>query len=391
MCPESVDAAIVLWSGGIGGSEVHAVALAGALMEAGCRVGVVFVTSEGALGRKLRHLGVAYTRLGLARGFHVLRQPHRLARATGEMSGRAAIVSPGGFMCAALRAGGYRGRIIGIENGSLMHGRDGGLITQFVARADRVSAVFASDAEVAVSDHVLSTLEAVRHSRLLRRIYNGVDVERLAPQVPDHVAGGPRTTMGCVARLRNGKGVEKLVKAFAAQKRISLLRIAGDGPRREALEDLAAKLGVAKAVEFVGWTDDVAEFWRRCDFAAVPSELPESFCMAAAEAMACGRPVIASGHGALPEVVENGVSGVIVRSDSAAAWAAALPLYADIAVRDRHGRAARRRAEEVFDIRRTAREYISLLEAVYSAEESPFWARATWGVSRALGRRHPSA
>ena len=120
--------------------------------------------------------------------------------------------------------------------------------------------------------------------------------------------------IGCMGRLVRGKGFEDaLVAAKEVLSKGARLRIAGDGPERRSLERLAAELGVARDVEFPGWVDDAHGFWASCDVAVVPSrEWIESFGLSAVEAMASGRPVIATRNGGLPEVVAHDVTGLLV-------------------------------------------------------------------------------
>jgi len=143
-----------------------------------------------------------------------------------------------------------------------------------------------------------------------------------------------------------------------------VLRIAGDGPAREMLQELADELGVNGAVEFTGWTLDMPSFWRECDLAVMPSDgSVESFGMAAVEAMACARPVVATANGALPELVDDGVTGLLVpRGDRVALADALVTLTRDSERRRAAGRAARARCEQRFDIRDCAASYVKLFQ-----------------------------
>ena len=112
--------------------------------------------------------------------------------------------------------------------------------------------------------------------------------EEFAPRNGQH--GRTETTeltVGFAGRLAPGKGLDVLIRAIAAaREHVSLrLRVAGDGPERARAESLAAAVGVADAIDFLGMVDDVAAFWHRCDLAIVPDTWVESFCIAAVEAM----------------------------------------------------------------------------------------------------------
>jgi glycosyltransferase involved in cell wall biosynthesis len=229
---------------------------------------------------------------------------------------------------------------------------------------DEASGFWAADVEVAVSDVVLAALRRRLHARRLIRIYNGVDLDRFRP---DH-DGHEKTALivGWAGRLISGKGVDDLIRAVAQLRTANVeLRIAGEGPLARPLAELAAEHGVGTRVRFEGRVLDMAAFWNSCHLAAMPSnQWIESFGMAAAEAMACGLPVVAARNGALPEVVDDGVTGVLHQRGDTRALASALDAYAgheDLLYE--HARAARRRCEDHFDIRDCATQYRALFFA----------------------------
>jgi MMP alpha-(1->4)-mannosyltransferase len=115
-------------------------------------------------------------------------------------------------------------------------------------------------------------------------------------------------------------------------------------------------------VSFLGLVDDVQAFWGNCDVAIVPSnQFTESFCLAAVEAAACGKPILATRNGALPEVVSDGATGTLVAVGDAGALAGAIVDYAtDPRQRAAHGAAGRIWARERFGIDQCARAYFDL-------------------------------
>jgi glycosyltransferase involved in cell wall biosynthesis len=216
--------------------------------------------------------------------------------------------------------------------------------------------------DVAVSDFMLGDLRKHAHARRTCRIYNFVDPD--AYRVGAAREATDELIVGCAGRLIPGKGVDHLLRAVAEARRECpvRLRVAGDGPERGALESLAADLELGSAAEFCGFVEDIAEFWSGCDLAATPSDtFIDTFCLVALEAMACGKPVIATVNGGIPEVVADGVCGELVAPGDPRALAAAITGYAaDREKLRRHGAAARRRAESDFDPATLAGDYLEL-------------------------------
>jgi glycosyltransferase involved in cell wall biosynthesis len=199
-------------------------------------------------------------------------------------------------------------------------------------------------------------------------IHNAVDVSRFDPGERRGGDAGP--VFACAGRLVAGKGVGELIRAFApvaAADGGAVLRVAGDGPERGQLEDLVRRLGLDGRVELLGVVDDMPGFWAGCDVSVTPSTLPESFGLAALEGMASAKPVVATAHGGIVEVVEDGVTGRLVTPGDVEALSAALRDYAaDPELRRRHGRAGRERCEARFGMDGCAAAYVRLV-----AELSP--------------------
>jgi len=180
---------------------------------------------------------------------------------------------------------------------------------------------------------------------------------------------GARTEpiVGYVGRLTRQKGVDVLLRAFAGvEKRIpdARLVLAGDGPDRPALEELARSLGLRR-VMFLGWRQDITDIMADVSLLAVPSRW-EGFGLVALEAMALGKPVVAARVSALPEIVMPEETGLLVSSGSAAELAEALlSLLLDPSRAGRMGRAGIARVKAEFPVgkmaARTAEIYAALL------------------------------
>jgi glycosyltransferase involved in cell wall biosynthesis len=191
-------------------------------------------------------------------------------------------------------------------------------------------------------------------------IPNGIDLEHFPYKTADKLAGeaksakgGASATIGFLGRLVQQKGVPYLIRAarivHTRNPRIRFV-IAGDGGMRLELQRLAEELQVNDFVEFVGWQQDRARFLREIDVLAMPS-LWEAFGLSAAEAMAMGKPVIASSVEGLREVVESGQTGILVSpADPEALARAIVDLAADPARQRLMGQRGRARVEAYFSL-----------------------------------------
>jgi len=126
---------------------------------------------------------------------------------------------------------------------------------------------------------------------------------------------GPATPLiGTVSRLRRQKALEVLLDAHARVLEVvqdAHLVIAGDGECRAELERHASDLGVANRTHFLGRRDDVDQMLDAVDVAAMSSDF-EGRPLFALECMASGTPLVATAVGGLPEMIENGRTGVLV-------------------------------------------------------------------------------
>ena len=144
-------------------------------------------------------------------------------------------------------------------------------------------------------------------------------------------ASAPGRGVLYAGRLSSEKGVDVLVDAVRHLPLGLPVTIAGDGPDREALEKQAADRGVADRITFLGRVPaaELHEQMRAAAMVVVPSRWYENQPMTVLEAYGCGRPVVASDLGGLPELVEDGVTGVLVPHQDPEALAAAIRRLAD--------------------------------------------------------------
>jgi len=274
-----------------------------------------------------------------------------------------ALLDSSGYVAAALRVGGYRGRVVSVEHGAIIE-RGLSRWQRQVRSLGRRAGVRASDVEVGVSDFLLQTLLSHTHGPKVVRIHNGVDLTVFKPcETPEHDV----LSVGWAGRMVPGKGVPELLRAIGllSQDVPVEAHLAGDGPDRVAIEQLVEDLSLDGRVAFSGSILGMASFWAERDVGVFPTNgSVESFGLAAVEAMACGRPVIASRSGGLEEIVEDGITGLLVEPGDIDGLVEALRRYAsDESLRARHGRDARKACERRFDIRNSARSYLALFES----------------------------
>jgi glycosyltransferase involved in cell wall biosynthesis len=207
----------------------------------------------------------------------------------------------------------------------------------------------------------------------IRVILNATDIDRFRPRPEDRLRlrrellglGEEHVVVTMAAHMRPAKRQWMAVVAMAEileEAPNARLVLAGDGPEREKLRELVDAGGLATAVQILSGPNDVAALYAASDLAILPS-ISEGLPGGAIEALAAGLPIVATPNGGTPEVYEDGVSGISVRDQTSHGLATALtPLIADAMLRKRMGRAARRRAEELFSIDRPARETLSVYD-----------------------------
>jgi glycosyltransferase involved in cell wall biosynthesis len=203
-----------------------------------------------------------------------------------------------------------------------------------------------------VSEHNARCLEKMLHWPRLKMdvIHNGIDpgayVRSPDPTLRSSLAGD-RPLVLTVARLDEQKGHRHLLAA-AAQVPDAVFVLAGDGPQRDGLERLAARLGIRDRVRFLGERADVAELLAVCDVFALPS-LYEGLPISVLEAMAAERAVVATAVGGTAEAVVDGVSGLLVAPAQPQPLAAALSrVLSDAALRGALAAAGRSRVVSHF-------------------------------------------
>jgi glycosyltransferase involved in cell wall biosynthesis len=205
----------------------------------------------------------------------------------------------------------------------------------------------------------------------VRVIQNGIDVAAVRgecdPVLRASLTGGTnRPVVFTPARLHTQKGHDYLLEA-AAQVPDAVFVLAGDGEERARLEDRARQLQVADRVRFLGNRQDVPALLACCDLFVLPS-LYEGLPLSVLEAMAAGRPVVATAIGGTDEAVIDGVTGLLVPPADAGALATAIRrVLSDPQLAAALAAAGRAAVTEKFSsqamVRNTARLYDELLQS----------------------------
>jgi len=202
----------------------------------------------------------------------------------------------------------------------------------------------------------------------VRMVYIGGAVSDFAEPQPR-----PERRRFCAAaagRLVRHKGFETLIWAVrrlaVAGTELDIV-IAGDGPDRSRLIMLTRQCDVSDRFQFIGSIERrrLMEFYDSADVVVVPTLTPEPFGRVAVEAMSRGRPVIASDAGALPEIVVDGQTGLLVPPANPAALAGALAaLIEDRNLRNAMADRALNRSRQLFDATVATTELLDLYAAV---------------------------
>jgi glycosyltransferase involved in cell wall biosynthesis len=259
-------------------------------------------------------------------------------------------------------------RLTGIPFSFTAHGsdlhRDRRLLREKVHEAERVVAISDYNRRL-IGDECGSAAE-----RKVTVLHCGADTSLFNPRARLQRTG--RLELACVASLEEVKGHRHLLDAcrLLVDRGVEFdCRLVGDGPLRAALETRIAELDLGRHVHLDGPRPrlEVAEILGGADLAVCPSVFTaqgdrEGIPVALMEAMATGLAVVASDISGIPELVDDGETGLLVPPGDPRALADAIErLHGDPALRARLGDAARARVEHDFDLRRNAAALAPLL------------------------------
>jgi len=237
----------------------------------------------------------------------------------------------------------------------------GTLLVRLLRYADRIITV--------CSQATAEALQAGIPESRIAQIPNGVDVQHFTLS-PGHATAGLITFVG---RLDYMKGVHVLLEAFAMlikQGLTAFLQIIGDGPDREKLLRMTEILRITESVRFCGVSEDVAGRLQASAVFVLPS-LSEGLSNVVLEAMACGLPVVATRVGGTEELIENGISGILVEPGRPEQLCEALQrVLNEEGFAKRLGAQARRRVETCFALPRVVDAYLDLYRELLGTNTS---------------------
>jgi glycosyltransferase involved in cell wall biosynthesis len=238
------------------------------------------------------------------------------------------------------------------------------------ARAAVKSALFARyDRVVCVSDFVARSLEREGVRGRLTACAHFINTERFQPDasarevVRRELGAGGRFVALLVAHLIAEKGADVLLRALSKLPADAVAWIVGDGPESGRLRELARELKLEERVRFLGDRGKVQPFMQAADCLVCPSLWDEAAGLVNLEGLACGLPVVASGVGGIPEIVDDARTGFLFARGDADGLAAALEkLRADADLRARMGREARKVALERYAPERRLPDFLALYQ-----------------------------
>ncbi len=352
---ERINVFYVIWSLQMGGAERVVADLARGLDRGRFRPVVCCLNFKGRLAEELEREGVSVHALG-KKGRLDLGALVRLARLMRRE--RADVVHT------HLWTSSFWGRLA-----ALLAGVPVVVVTEHNIDTWRRGWHFAADRQLArVTDHFLFVsreVEAFYQERLSldpsrgQVVLNGVDTAPFDAAVDTEAVrermGLPRAAVvaGVVGRLDERKGHRYFLEALAGlagQEPGLRGLVVGEGRERAALEERHAALGLGERARMIGYWPDLAEALAAIDVFVLPS-LMEGHPLAVLEAMAAGKPVVATKVGGNPEAVEDGVTGLLVPPRDPGALGRAIAALARDPERARlMGREGRRRVEERFSL-----------------------------------------
>lgn len=269
--------------------------------------------------------------------------------------------SKGGFLgrLAARLAG---SPVVHTVHGFAFHGQESRLRRRLFVGLERLAAGW-SDQLIAISQPMIEWAqhEGIADASRFAKIYSGIELQRFRAAASDPNLKrrlglqSDSTVIGMVSKLWEGKGHQVLLEAASIMQRRGLefqILLVGEGQLEAELKAMVRRMGLDQRVVFTGFRPDIAQVTAQLDIACLPS-FYEGMGRVALEAMAAGKPMVASAVGGLPELVEDGATGYLFPPGDAGTLSERLErLITDPKLRRSMGEEGARRADERFSASR---------------------------------------
>ncbi len=218
---------------------------------------------------------------------------------------------------------------------------------------------------IAISEAVKKN---IRYSKEVYFVYNGIAIYNKR----DNREMGDTINIGTIGQLAKWKGVEYFIKAAGLLSRQHTKRfkfwvigdaIFGDDDYKRHLQDMSEELGLSKSIEFTGWVQSPLDFMEKLDIVVHTPIRPEPFGRVLIEAGLLNKPAVATNIGAIPEIILDGKTGLLVPPKDANAISHALTnLIKDRNLMKSMGKAGRERVKNLFSIEKTTRNISNIIK-----------------------------
>jgi glycosyltransferase involved in cell wall biosynthesis len=233
-------------------------------------------------------------------------------------------------------------------------------------------------ADLVITDSASAAVQLWAAFRLSPRkvmaMFNGIDTDRFGPDQATrafirerHGIRPEERVLLMMARADRQKGMDVGIQAFREirdHRHDCQLWVIGGGPELDPLKALASRLGVTEAVTFFGAVapEDTLLYLNGCDLFLNPTRRVEGLPVSIVMAMACGKPVISTATGGVPDAITDGVDGLLVPLENPKAIVAAVErIFADPSLEAGLSASARRKAVENFHIDRIATKFLEVV------------------------------
>ena len=250
--------------------------------------------------------------------------------------------------------------ILTFPNNSVLHKK---MIEYSLKKVDKV---------LATSEYLASETNKYTKKEILITPF-GIDIENFKPGTADPIFMENDLVIGTVKSMERKYGIEYLIKSFSIVKKkyrhknLKLLLVGG-GSLENKFKEMIEEFGISDSSIITGQIpfNKVADYHNQLSIAVYVSKV-ESFGVSILESSACEKPVIVSDVGGLPEVVENDVTGLIVKANDIEATTNAIEkLIQDKELREKFGKAGRARVKDKFDWRKNVDDMINIYNQVMS-------------------------